>query len=145
MSTFDIDNVTDLNQDNWRNQQNYKETTPPQDRLDSGGNQQPKQRSLEYIRSQQDNTYYTDGSSDGKRVAAEVVHKEEEIIIRLNDSASVLDAEMSAIRVALENASETRDKITIHTYSLTAINILKNRKQDFLNTIMRAITQNANY
>ena len=32
---------------------------------------------------------------------------------RLNDSASVLDAEMTAIRVALENASETRATITI--------------------------------
>ena len=37
-----------------------------------------KQRSLEYIRSQPGyNTYYTDGSSDGTRVVAEVVHKEE--------------------------------------------------------------------
>ena len=81
-----------------------------------------KQRSLEYIRSLPDDiTYYTDGSSDGTRVAAAVVHMEEEIIIRLNDSASVLDAEMTAIRVALENASETRDKITIHTNSWTAI------------------------
>ena len=42
-----------------------------------------KQRSLEYIRSQpDDNTYYTDGSSDGTQVAAAVVHKKEEIIIR---------------------------------------------------------------
>ena len=56
------------------------------------------------------------------------VHKEEEIIIRLNDSASLLDAEMTAIRVALEDASDTRNKITIHTYSLTAVNILNNRK-----------------
>ena len=48
-------------------------------------------------------------------MAAAVVHKEEKIIIRLNDSASVLDVEMTVIRVALENASETRDKITIHT------------------------------
>ena len=80
-----------------------------------------KQRSLAYICSQpDDNTYYTDGSSDGTRVAAAVVHKTEEIIIRLNDSASVLDAEMTAIRLALEDASGTRDKITIHTDSLTA-------------------------
>ena len=36
-----------------------------------------KQRSLEYISFQPDNnTYYTDGSSDGTRVAAAVVHKE---------------------------------------------------------------------
>ena len=88
-----------------------------------------KQRSLEYIRSQRDdNTYYTDSSSDGTRVAVAVVHKEEEIIIRLNESASVLDAEMTVIRVAVENSSETRDKITIHTYSLTAVNILNNMK-----------------
>ena len=52
-----------------------------------------KQRSLDYIRSQpDDNTYYTDGSSDGTRVAATVVHMEEELISILNDSASVLDA-----------------------------------------------------
>ena len=87
-----------------------------------------KHRLLEYIRSQPDgNTYYTVGSSDGTRVAAAVVHKKEEIIIRLNDSASVLDAEMTAIRLALENARETRDKITIHTDSLTAVTTLRNR------------------
>ena len=71
-------------------------------------------------------------------MAAAVVHMEEEIIIRLNDSASVLHADMSAIRVALDKASETRDKITTHTYSLTAVNILNNRKLD-INTITMAI------
>ena len=98
-----------------------------------------KQRSLKYISFQpDDNTYYTDGSGNWARVAAKGVHKEEEIIIRLNDSASVLDAEMTVIRLALENARETRDKITIHTYSLTAINTLSNRKLH-LNRITSAI------
>ena len=41
-------------------------------------------------------------------MAAAVVHKTEEMIVRLNDSASVLDAEMTAIRLALEDASGTR-------------------------------------
>ena len=58
-------------------------------------------------------------------MAAAVVHKKEEIIIRLNDSASVLDAEMTVIRLALENAGEIKDKITIHTESLTAVTTLK--------------------
>ena len=71
-------------------------------------------------------------------MAAAVVHKEEEIIILLNDSASVLDAEMTAIRVAQENVRKTRDTIIIHTYSLTAVNILNNRNLD-LNAITRAI------
>ena len=145
-------NVTDSHQDKWRYQHNYKETTPPHGnnyhtntpyecRIDwtREGTEILKQRSLEYIRSQPDDlTYHTDGSSNGARVVAAVVHMEEEIIIRLNDSASALDAEMTAIRVAQENASETRDKITIHTYSLTAVNIVNNRKLN-LNTITRAI------
>ena len=71
-------------------------------------------------------------------MAAAVVHKKEEIIIRLNDSAFVLDAEMTAIRLALEAARETRDKITIHTDSLTAVNTLSNKKLH-LNTITSAI------
>ena len=64
-------------------------------------------------------------------MTAAVVHTEEDII-RLNDSASVLDAEMTAIRLALEDASEPRDNITIHTNSLTAVNILNNRKLDLI-------------
>ena len=48
-------------------------------------------------------------------MAAAVVHKEEEIIIRLNESAYVLDVEMTAIHLALEVASETRDTVTIYT------------------------------
>ena len=63
------------------------------------------------------------------------VHNEEEISIRLNDSASPLDAEMTVIRQAPENASEPRLQ---YTHSLTAINILNNRKLD-LNTITRAM------
>ena len=65
-------------------------------------------------------------------MAAAVVHEEEYIIIRLNDSASVLGVEMLAY------ASEIRGNITIHTDSLTAVNILINRKLD-LNTITSAI------
>ena len=45
---------------------------------------------------------------------------------------------MNAIQVALENTSETRDNITMHTDSLRAVNKLNNRKLD-LNTITRAI------
>ena len=43
-----------------------------------------------------------------------------------------------AIQLALENARDTRDTITIHTDSLTAINTLSNRKLH-LNTITSAI------
>ena len=75
-------------------------------------------------------------------MAAAVVHKTEEIIVRLNDSASVLDAEMTAIRLALEDASGTRDKITIHTDSMTAVTTLSNRKLH-LDTITSAIREAA--
>ena len=45
---------------------------------------------------------------------------------------------MTAIQLALENARDTEDTITIHTDSLTAVNTLRNRKQH-LNTITSAI------
>ena len=70
-------------------------------------------------------------------MVAAVVHKPEEMIIRLNDSASVLDA-LTAIRLALEDASGIRDKITIHTDSLTAVTTLSKRKLH-LDTITSAI------
>ena len=85
-----------------------------------------KERSLECICCQPyDNTYYTDGSSDGTRIVVAVVQKEEEISIRLNDAALV-------------GASETRDNVTVHTNSLTHVNLLNTRKLD-LNTIARTI------
>ena len=71
-------------------------------------------------------------------MAAAAVHKTEEMIIRLNDSASVLDAEMTAIRLALEDDSGTRDKLAIHTDSLTAVTTLSKRKLH-LDTITNAI------
>ena len=65
-----------------------------------------KHRLLSYICSQPGhNTYYIDDSSGGTRVAAGILHKEEEIIIRLNDSASVMDAEMKPKLIALEEAT----------------------------------------
>ena len=75
-----------------------------------------KHTALTYINSQPDNsTYYTDGSSDGTRVAAA------ETVIRLNNSTSVLDVEMMAILMALLNATRNRKKSAIHTDSLTAV------------------------
>ena len=45
---------------------------------------------------------------------------------------------MTVIRLTLDDASKTRDNITIHTDSLTDMNILINRELD-LTTITRAI------
>ena len=50
-------------------------------------------------------TYYTNGSSDWKRVVVEIVHTDENIINRINDSASVLDAEMTVIHIAIEETN----------------------------------------
>ena len=74
-------------------------------------------------------------------MAAAVVHKEAEIIISLNDSVSMVDADMNVMRLAIEDSSETRDRITIY-FSLTVVNILNNRKLN-LYTITRAIQINS--
>ena len=45
--------------------------------------------------------------------------------MRINNSASVLDAEMMAILMALLNATRHRKKSIIHTDSLTAVQTQK--------------------
>ena len=101
-------NVTDSHQDNSRNQHNYKETTPPHG-----------------------NNYHTNVGYTG--LGRE---RKKEIIIRLNDSASVLNAEMTAIQVVLENSSETSDKITIALNTITrAIRDATSRLTEAINLI----------
>ena len=64
-------------------------------------------------------------------MAAQIINKNEKIIIKLNDSVSVIDTEMTVIRISLEEGSGTRDSITIHTYSSMAIKCFKNGKLEF--------------
>ena len=72
-------------------------------------------------------TYYTDGSSNGRRVGAALVTEERQISIRLNDDATVLDAGMTAIVGALVDAMDHGVVPVIHTDSLTAVHILHNK------------------
>ena len=76
---------------------------------------------------------------DSNCVAAAFIHQEEDTIMRLNNSASVLDAEMMAILMAFLNATRHRKKSTIHTDSLTAVQTLKNTLKNETNSITRAI------
>ena len=62
-------------------------------------------------------TYYTDGSSNGQRVGAAFVTEVPQISIRLNDDATVLDAEMTAIFAALVDTLDHGVVPVIHTDS----------------------------
>ena len=62
-------------------------------------------------------TYYTDGSSNGQRVGAAFVTEVPQISIRLNDDATVLDAEMTAILAALVDTLDHGVVPVIHTDS----------------------------
>ena len=59
--------------------------------MDSGGDGNTETEITRILNQRQHVLY--DGSSDGTRVAVAVLHKEEEIIIRLNNFVSVLEAE----------------------------------------------------
>ena len=74
-------------------------------------------------------TYYTDGSSNERRVGAAFVTEERQISIRLNDDATVLDAEMTAIFAALVDALDHGVVPVIHTDSLNAVHILRTIKR----------------
>ena len=73
--------------------------------------------------------YYTDDSSNGRRVGAAFVTEERQISIRLNDDATVLDAELTAIFAALVDAFDHGVVPVIHTDSLTAVHILRTIKR----------------
>ena len=62
-------------------------------RLDSGGNRNTETEitNMHPFSTRQQRLLY-DRSSDWTRMAVEIVHKKEEIIIRRNDSASILDS-----------------------------------------------------
>ena len=53
---------------------------------------------------------YTDGSKDGEKVAAAVVHENEIISCRLPNNASIFSAEVKAIDIAFNYISEQRFK-----------------------------------
>ena len=74
-------------------------------------------------------TYFIDGSSNGRRVGAAFVTEERQIPIRLNDYATLLDAEMTAIFAALVVALDHGVVSVIHTDSLTAAHILRTIKR----------------
>ena len=71
--------------------------------------------------------YYTDGSCDGRHVAAAYVTDAEEMVFRLNDTASVVDAELTAILLAIGDAHRRGHIPIIHTDSMTAVKILDDR------------------
>ena len=54
---------------------------------------------------------------DGSRVAATLVHPAEETNIRLNNSASVQDAEMIALLMTLLNATSKKNRPSTQTHS----------------------------
>ena len=72
--------------------------------------------------------YFTDGSKSESRVAAAYIVNDTASFLRLNDDATITQAELVAIWGALEHAAEHSLKAIIHTDSLTAIQILRNKK-----------------
>ena len=72
--------------------------------------------------------YFTDGSKSESRVAAAYIVKNTASFLRLNDDATITQAELVVIWGALEHAAENSLKAIIHTDALTAVQILRNKK-----------------
>ena len=73
--------------------------------------------------------YYTDGSKSNSRVAAAYIVNDNASYLRLNDDATITQAELVAIWGALEHAAANQNRAIIHTDSLTAIQILTKNKE----------------
>ena len=73
--------------------------------------------------------YYTDGSKSDSRAAAAYVVNNSAVNFRLNNDATITQAELMAILGALDHAVINHVRPIIHTDSLTAIQILMNNKE----------------
>ena len=73
-------------------------------------------------------TYYTDGSVSDGRAAAAFICNTETIHYRLNNGASILQAELVAIKGALQHALQTPTSAAIYTDSLAAIQTIEDNQ-----------------
>ena len=73
--------------------------------------------------------YYTDGTKSNSRVAAAYIVNDNASYLRLNDDATITQAELVAIWGALEHAAANQNRAIIHTDYLTAIQILTKKQR----------------
>lgn len=87
---------------------------------------------------------YTDGSKDGEKVAAAVVHENDIISCRLPNNASIFSAEVKAIDLALNYISEERfRKSIIYCDSLSVVQSILHR--NFKNVLIRNMFRKYDY
>ena len=73
--------------------------------------------------------YYTDGSKSDSRAAAAFIVNKTVSCLRLNEDATITQAELVAIWGALEHAATNKNRPIMHTDSMTAIQILMTSKE----------------
>ena len=94
---------------------------------------------LENFHSPHNSIFYTDGSKTDSGVAAASFSVNTSKVIKLNPDATVMQAELTAIKLALETADKTKQLI-IHTDSLTSIQALENKDSQNNTTLLNTIT-----
>ena len=73
----------------------------------------PKYSSIVFMNSHEFENYYcifTDGSKEGNRVAAAVVHRDDTKCVRLPDTASIFRAELYAVLLAIDVVRRSKEK-----------------------------------
>ena len=94
---------------------------------------------LENFDSPNNSIFYTDGSKTDSGVAAACFSINTSKAITLNPDATVMQAELTAIKLALETADKTKQLI-IHTDSLTSIQALENKDSQNNTSLLNTIT-----
>ena len=94
---------------------------------------------LENFDSPLNSIFYTDGSKTDSGVAAACFSVNTSKVIKLNPDATVMQAELTAIKLALETADKTKQLI-IHTDSLTSTQALENKDSQNNSTLLNEIT-----
>ena len=90
-----------------------------------------------------DANYYTDGSVRDGQVAAAVVHQHGTISVRLNDSATIMQAELLAIYYALHHAQNIASRCVVYSDSKSAVVAITERLPKDNITLIRQIQHTA--
>ena len=90
-----------------------------------------------------DANYYTDGSVRDGQVAAAVVHQHGTISVRLNDSATIMQAELLAIYYALHHAQNIASRCVVYSDSKSTVVAITERLPKDNITLIRQIQHTA--
>ena len=85
---------------------------------------------------------FTDGSKEGNRVAAAVVHRDNTKCVRLTDAASIFRAELYAVLLVIDVVRHSKEKNFVNSDSMSSLQSINgfNLESDLVQKFLKDYT-----